>query len=143
MKQHCKACRKKTEHMRDRDNENRIDRVEPNVVRCTVCGQRPDRPKDGSKIKVECHQCGKRTTAVYCDDEGMDCYAVECEKCGLFIMAYDDLVQSQTDAHKKAMKVAMALAEQFLNKDLHIVGGLKIDRVTITIGSATATAEGK
>ncbi|HRT06512.1 MAG TPA: hypothetical protein P5204_12520 [Kiritimatiellia bacterium] len=135
--QRCKACRKTTEHERMK----LIDGTE--FIRCVECGQRPDRPKDGHKIKVDCPECGKRTTAIYCDDDGMDTYAVQCDSCGGIMMAYDDLVQSQTDEHKKAMKVAAALAAQFLNHDLHIVGGLKIDRVSVTIGSANATATRK
>lgn len=141
--QRCKACRKTTEHELDGNNPNRIDRGEPNVIRCVECGQRHDRPKDGHKIKVDCPGCGKRTTAIYCDDDGMDTYAIQCDSCGGIMMAYDDLVQSQTDEHKKAMKVAAALAAQFLNHDLHLVGGMKIDRVSVTIGSANATATRK
>ena len=135
MKQKCKACRKETKH----------DRMElydgTKFLRCVECGQRPDRPKCGHKIKATCPKCGKRTTAIYFDDDGMDCYALQCD-CGQ-MMAYDDLIQSQTKTHKDSMRIAQAMADTILNADHHLVGGRTVNSVTITVGSATATASRK
>ena len=132
------ACKKRTRHgpVADGDEEHKI-------IRCHECGQRPDRQRDGYQRWADCPSCGNRTTARYCDEEGMDVFAIECEKCGPTMVSHDDLIQSQTKTHKDSLRIAQAMADTILNADHHLVGGRTVNSVTITVGSATATASRK
>ena len=97
-KQYCKNCREKTEHSHVADGDN-----EHGIIRCEICGQRPDRPKEGTNIKSYCPTCDKKCPGYYFDEDGMDSISIQCSDCGGdTIVAYNDL---KLHSHsKKTMK---------------------------------------
>ena len=131
---HCKACRKTTEHERMELKDG------TQFLRCAECGQRPDRPKDGTKIKVTCPTCGMKVNGYYFDEDGADSVSAQCPDCGDTIMDYAEAINKGQKHYKKCLAIAQGLANTYLNKHHHIVGGLRVTNVSVTVESATAYA---
>lgn len=139
MKKYCKACKKITKHLYDGDNPNRIDRGEPDVLRCTICGHRPDRPLDGEKIDTVCTECGRTVKATYVDDDGMDSLAYDC-KCGNSpIIDYRDGHGYTRQQFLQDRNNAQAIATEAWNKAKPVE---RLECISVTVGHYTATVEG-
>ena len=144
MKKYCKECHKMTTHALDGDNPSQIDRGEPNTVRCTECGQRPDRPRDGETVTTVCPQCGKTMKAAYVDVAGLDILSIDCPACDLYTtIAYNDGYGYTRERFLQDRNTAQAIATGVWNE---CKGVDRLECISVTVGHYTATvakAEGR
>ena len=134
---YCDACKKKTRHGPVADTDERLG-----VIRCHVCGQRPDRPMDGTTIMSMCPNCDnpKKCKATYRDEDGMDCYLVDCPECGSYYRSHDEVVDANDGQRKRDRNDAQILATSIWNANK---GNKRLQRISITIGSYTAVVDRK
>jgi len=109
------------------------------VDRCEICGQRPDRPKDGHRMKLACPTCGKSCPAYYFDENGVDSISIKCSDCGGDdIVSYGAAKEYTRERFLQDRNTAQAIATGVWNE---CKGVDRLECISVTVGHYTATVE--